>query len=111
MLKSHALRSISFISTASRLVSYQDRQYPLRARAGACSRLRVKDKTITTLKRWIKRAGENYAADHNIGKQGIERYYENDLRKTGKLSGGRGNHGRIVRSLKDAFLPVVRTFT
>ncbi|QUJ05342.1 hypothetical protein KCP69_17800 [Salmonella enterica subsp. enterica] len=30
MLKSHALRSISFISTASRLInnSHQDRQYP-----------------------------------------------------------------------------------
>ena len=45
---------------------------------------------------------ENYAADHNIGKQGIEHYYENELHgKTGYQEVEVDNHGRIVRLIKD----------
>ncbi len=46
---------------------------------------------------------ENYAADHNIGKQGIEGYYESLLHgKPGYQEVEVDNHGRIVRVLKSA---------
>ncbi|HAB73089.1 MAG TPA: penicillin-binding protein 2, partial [Pantoea sp.] len=45
---------------------------------------------------------ENYAADHNIGKQGIEGYYESLLHgKPGYQEVEVDNHGRIVRVLKE----------
>lgn len=41
-------------------------------------------------------------ADHNIDKQGIERYYKNDLpRKTSSQEIEVDNHGCIVHLLKD----------
>ncbi|HGS7572049.1 TPA: penicillin-binding transpeptidase domain-containing protein, partial [Klebsiella pneumoniae] len=45
---------------------------------------------------------ENYAADHNIGKQGIEGYYEKALHgTTGYQEVEVDNHGRVVRLLKE----------
>ncbi|VDR27367.1 Peptidoglycan synthase FtsI precursor [Raoultella terrigena] len=45
---------------------------------------------------------ENYAADHNIGKQGIEGYYEQELHgTTGYQEVEVDNHGRVVRLLKE----------
>ncbi len=49
-----------------------------------------------------KGVGENYAADHNIGKQGIEGYYESVLHgKTGYQEVEVDNHGRVIRVLKE----------
>lgn len=82
--------------------SYEDRQYPYGAELahviGYVSKI-----NDTDLKALSKNGlAENYAADHNIGKQGIERYYENDLHgKTGYQEVEVDNHGRIVRLLKD----------
>lgn len=82
--------------------SYQDRQYPYGAELahvlGYVSK--INDNDLKALDK--KGLAENYAADHNIGKQGIERYYENDLHgKTGYQEVEVDNHGRIVRLLKD----------
>ncbi len=82
--------------------SYQDRQYPYGAELahvlGYVSK--INDNNLKALDK--KGLAENYAADHNIGKQGIERYYENDLHgKTGYQEVEVDNHGRIVRLLKD----------
>ncbi len=45
---------------------------------------------------------ENYAADRNIGKQGIEGYYEKALHgTTGYQEVEVDNHGRVVRLLKE----------
>lgn len=82
--------------------SYEDRQYPYGAELahviGYVSK--INDSDLKTLGK--NGLAENYAADHNIGKQGIERYYENDLHgKTGYQEVEVDNHGRIVRLLKD----------
>nr|MDQ6120533.1 hypothetical protein [Klebsiella pneumoniae subsp. pneumoniae] len=51
---------------------------------------------------WRKTAKENYAADRNIGKQGIEGYYEKALHgTTGYQEVEVDNHGRVVRLLKE----------
>lgn len=75
--------------------SYQDRQYPYGAELahvlGYVSK--INDNNLKALDK--KGLAENYAADHNIGKQGIERYYENDLHgKTGYQEVEVDNHGR-----------------
>ncbi|MBL2895638.1 penicillin-binding protein 2, partial [Klebsiella pneumoniae] len=45
---------------------------------------------------------ENYAADRNIGKQGIEAYYEAELHgTTGYQEVEVDNHGRVIRLLKE----------
>lgn len=86
--------------------SYQDRDYPYGADlahvVGYVSKINDND-----YKR-LNAAGiaENYAADHNIGKQGIEGYYESLLHgKPGYQEVEVDNHGRIVRVLKEV-LPV-----
>ncbi|MBS0910294.1 penicillin-binding protein 2 [Tatumella sp. JGM118] len=82
--------------------SYQDRQYPYGADlahvVGYVSKINDND-----FKR-LNAAGiaENYAADHNIGKQGIEGYYESVLHgQTGYQEVEVDNHGRIVRVLSE----------
>ena len=82
--------------------TYQDRQYPYGADlahvVGYVSKINDND-----YKR-LNEAGtaENYAADHNIGKQGIEGYYESLLHgKTGYQEVEVDNHGRIIRVLKE----------
>lgn len=82
--------------------SYQDRDYPYGADlahvVGYVSKINDND-----YKR-LNAAGiaENYAADHNIGKQGIEGYYESLLHgKPGYQEVEVDNHGRIVRVLKE----------
>ena len=82
--------------------SYEDRQYPYGAELahvlGYVSK--INDSDLKALDK--KGLAENYAADHNIGKQGIEHYYENDLHgKTGYQEVEVDNHGRIVRLIKD----------
>ncbi|POT59359.1 penicillin-binding protein 2 [Citrobacter amalonaticus] len=82
--------------------SYEDRQYPYGAELahvlGYVSK--INDSDLKVLDK--KGIAENYAADHNIGKQGIERYYENELHgKTGYQEVEVDNHGRIIRLLKD----------
>lgn len=82
--------------------SYEDRQYPYGAALahvlGYVSK--INDNDLKALDQ--KGQAENYAADHNIGKQGIERYYENELHgKTGYQEVEVDNHGRIVRLIKD----------
>lgn len=84
------------------LTSYQDRQYPYGAALahvlGYVSK--INDQDLKALDE--KGLAENYAADHNIGKQGIERYYENVLHgRTGYQEVEVDNHGRIVRLLKE----------
>ncbi|MFI8416294.1 penicillin-binding protein 2 [Serratia sp. NPDC078593] len=81
---------------------YQQRQYPYGAQlahvVGYVSKINDSD-----LKR-LNDAGEreNYAADRNIGKQGIERYYESALHgSTGYQEVEVDNHGRIIRLLKE----------
>lgn len=82
--------------------SYEDRQYPygpdLAHVIGYVSKINDKD-----YKRLDKAGiGENYAADHNIGKQGIEGYYESVLHgKTGYQEVEVDNHGRAIRVLKE----------
>ncbi|NDO82475.1 penicillin-binding protein 2 [Citrobacter sp. NCU1] len=81
---------------------YEDREYPYGAELahvlGYVSK--INDSDLKTLSK--EGIAENYAADHNIGKQGIERYYENELHgKTGYQEVEVDNHGRIVRLLKD----------
>lgn len=82
--------------------SYQDRQYPYGADlahvVGYVSKINDND-----FKK-LNAAGisENYAADHNIGKQGIEGYYESVLHgQTGYQEVEVDNHGRIVRVLSE----------
>ena len=82
--------------------TYQDREYPYGADlahvVGYVSKINDND-----YKR-LNAAGiaENYAADHNIGKQGIEGYYESLLHgKPGYQEVEVDNHGRIVRVLKE----------
>ena len=82
--------------------SYEDRQYPYGAALahvlGYVSK--INDNDLNTLAK--KGLAENYAADHNIGKQGIERYYESELHgKTGYREVEVDNYGRIVRLLKE----------
>ncbi|WP_312394064.1 penicillin-binding protein 2 [Mixta calida] len=82
--------------------SYQDRQYPYGAAlahvVGYVSK--INDRDYQRLNE--EGVAENYAADHNIGKQGIERYYEAQLHgKTGYQEVEVDNHGRIVRVLKE----------
>ncbi|WP_158784607.1 penicillin-binding protein 2 [Pantoea sp. BAV 3049] len=82
--------------------SYEDRQYPygpdLAHVVGYVSKINDND-----FKRLDKEGiGENYAADHNIGKQGIEGYYESVLHgKTGYQEVEVDNHGRVIRVLKE----------
>lgn len=82
--------------------SYQDRQYPYGADlahvVGYVSKINDAD-----YKR-LNAAGiaESYAADHNIGKQGIEGFYESLLHgKPGYQEVEVDNHGRVVRVLKE----------
>lgn len=82
--------------------TYQDREYPYGADlahvVGYVSKINDND-----YKR-LNAAGiaENYAADHNICKQGIEGYYESLLHgKPGYQEVEVDNHGRIVRVLKE----------
>lgn len=82
--------------------TYQDREYPYGADLahvlGYVSKINDNDyKRLNA-----EGVGENYAADHNIGKQGIEGYYESLLHgKTGYQEVEVDNHGRIVRVLKE----------
>jgi penicillin-binding protein 2 len=82
--------------------TYQDREYPYGADLahvlGYVSKINDNDyKRLNAAG-----VGENYAADHNIGKQGIEGYYESLLHgKTGYQEVEVDNHGRIVRVLKE----------
>jgi penicillin-binding protein 2 len=82
--------------------TYQDREYPygpdLAHVLGYVSKINDNDyKRLNAAG-----VGENYAADHNIGKQGIEGYYESLLHgKTGYQEVEVDNHGRIVRVLKE----------
>lgn len=81
--------------------SYQDRYYPYAAAlahvVGYVSKINDHDYQR------LSQNGEadNYAADHNIGKQGIEGYYQSELHgKPGYQEVEVDNHGRIVRVLK-----------
>jgi penicillin-binding protein 2 len=79
--------------------SYQQRDTPT-ARTGARGRLCLENQRQRSAT--LAKAGEeeNYAADHNIGKQGIEGYYEKALHgTTGYQEVEVDNHGR-VRLLK-----------
>jgi len=82
--------------------TYQQREYPYGAQlahvVGYVSKINDGD-----LKR-LDKAGlsENYAADRNIGKQGIEGYYESELHgTTGYQEVEVDNHGRVIRLLKE----------
>ncbi|PYB42053.1 penicillin-binding transpeptidase domain-containing protein, partial [Serratia marcescens] len=82
--------------------TYQQREYPYGAQLahvlGYVSKINDSD-----LKR-LDKAGlsENYAADRNIGKQGIEAYYESELHgTTGYQEVEVDNHGRVIRLLKE----------
>lgn len=82
--------------------SYQDRQYPYGAAlahvVGYVSK--INDSDFKRLN--AEGISENYAADHNIGKQGIESYYESVLHgQTGYQEVEVDNHGRIVRVLSE----------
>ena len=82
--------------------TYQQREYPYGAElahvVGYVSKINDGD-----VKRLDKAGiGENYAADHNIGKQGIEAYYESELHgTTGYQEVEVDNHGRVIRLLKE----------
>ncbi len=82
--------------------TYQQREYPYGAElahvVGYVSKINDGD-----LKRLDKEGlSENYAADHNIGKQGIEAYYESELHgTTGYQEVEVDNHGRVIRLLKE----------
>ncbi len=82
--------------------SYQQREYPYGAElahvVGYVSKINDSD-----LQRLAKNGEEeNYAADRNIGKQGIEGYYEKALHgTTGYQEVEVDNHGRVVRLLKE----------
>ncbi|MDJ0475582.1 penicillin-binding protein 2 [Pantoea eucalypti] len=91
-----------FRFTGASLETYQDRQYPYGADLahvlGYVSKINDSDyKRLNA-----EGIAENYAADHNIGKQGIEGYYESLLHgKPGYQEVEVDNHGRIVRVLKE----------
>lgn len=81
--------------------TYQERDYPYGATlahvVGYVSKINDNDD------KRLSESGEaeNYAADHDIGKQGIEGYYESLLHgKTGYQEVEVDNHGRIVRVIK-----------
>ncbi|NLS55901.1 peptidoglycan DD-transpeptidase MrdA [Hafnia alvei] len=82
--------------------SYQQRYYPYGAElahvVGYVSKINDRD-----AKRLNEAGeGENYAADHDIGKQGIERYYESQLHgTTGSQEVEVDSHGRVVRELTE----------
>ncbi|MFZ4834475.1 penicillin-binding protein 2 [Rouxiella sp. Mn2063] len=82
--------------------SYQQRRYPYGAElahvVGYVSKINDSDD-----KRLSKEGlAENYAADHDIGKQGIEKYYENELHgRTGYQEVEVDNHGHVVRLLTE----------
>lgn len=82
--------------------TYQQRQYPYGAElahvVGYVSKINDKDE-----KRLEKDGiAENYAADHDIGKQGVEKYYENILHgRTGYQEVEVDNHGHVVRRLRE----------
>lgn len=81
--------------------TYQEREYPFGSAlahvVGYVSK--INDHDLERLSR--DGEAENYAADHNIGKQGIEGYYEKALHgTTGYQEVEVDNHGRIVRTLK-----------
>ncbi len=110
MVLKNALTDVEIARFAVNQVSFQratighycDRQYPYGAELAHVLGYVSKDKTITTCKALDVRLAENYAADHNIGKQGIERYYENVfMAKPVIRSVEVDNHWRIVRLLKD----------
>ncbi|WP_058968691.1 penicillin-binding protein 2 [Type-D symbiont of Plautia stali] len=91
-----------FRYTGVTIDTYQDREYPYGADlahvVGYVSK--INDNDFKRLN--AEGVGENYAADHNIGKQGIEGYYESLLHgKTGYQEVEVDNHGRIVRVLKE----------
>ncbi len=91
-----------FRFTGVSIDTYQDREYPYGADlahvVGYVSK--INDNDFKRLN--AEGVGENYAADHNIGKQGIEGYYESILHgKTGYQEVEVDNHGRIVRVLKE----------
>ncbi|WP_084689007.1 penicillin-binding protein 2 [Tatumella saanichensis] len=82
--------------------SYEDRQYPYGADlahvVGYVSK--INDNDFKRLN--AEGISENYAADHNIGKQGIEGYYESVLHgQTGYQEVEVDNHGRVVRVLSE----------
>jgi penicillin-binding protein 2 len=84
------------------LSRYQQRQYPYGAElahvVGYVSKINDNDEKN------LEKQGiaENYAADHDIGKQGIERYYEKELHgRTGYQEVEVDNHGHVVRLLKE----------
>ncbi|PJZ03621.1 penicillin-binding protein 2 [Pantoea rodasii] len=91
-----------FRFTGVTIDTYEDREYPYGADlahvVGYVSK--INDNDFKRLN--AEGVGENYAADHNIGKQGIEGYYESLLHgKTGYQEVEVDNHGRIVRVLKE----------
>jgi penicillin-binding protein 2 len=91
-----------FRFTGVSIDTYEDREYPYGADlahvVGYVSK--INDNDFKRLN--AEGVGENYAADHNIGKQGIEGYYESILHgKTGYQEVEVDNHGRIVRVLKE----------
>ena len=91
-----------FRFTGVAIDTYEDREYPYGADlahvVGYVSK--INDNDFKRLN--AEGVGENYAADHNIGKQGIEGYYESILHgKTGYQEVEVDNHGRIVRVLKE----------
>ncbi|MXP53987.1 penicillin-binding protein 2 [Pantoea sp. Seng] len=91
-----------FRFTGVAIDTYEDREYPYGADlahvVGYVSK--INDNDFKRLN--AEGIGENYAADHNIGKQGIEGYYESILHgKTGYQEVEVDNHGRIVRVLKE----------
>lgn len=82
--------------------SFQDRFYPYCASiahvVGYVSKINDRDAQRLN----AAGIGGNYAADHNIGKQGIEGYYESALHgKTGYQEVEVDNHGRIIRVLNE----------
>ena len=91
-----------FRFTGVSIDTYQDREYPYGADLahviGYVSKINDNDyKRLNA-----EGIAENYAADHNIGKQGIEGYYESLLHgKPGYQEVEVDNHGRIVRVLKE----------
>ncbi|WP_459176310.1 penicillin-binding protein 2 [Ewingella americana] len=82
--------------------TYQQRRYPYGADlahvVGYVSKINDKDE-----KRLDQEGiAENYAADHDIGKQGVEKYYENILHgRTGYQEVEVDNHGHVVRLLRE----------
>ncbi|UCQ26338.1 penicillin-binding protein 2 [Edwardsiella tarda] len=84
------------------LSTYQQRYYPCGAElahvVGYVSKINDHDLQRLDAEGQL----ENYSADHDIGKQGIERYYESLLHgKTGSQEVEVDSHGRIVRYLKE----------